>query len=82
LIRSVGQGKDLFGEGNIECTISMFKKQHKCNEFCKWPGFRLVPFPTTTEDKNTEEMEAGCVDSEGSEAEPEAECGEDDSIAS
>ncbi|KAG2113268.1 hypothetical protein BD769DRAFT_1364205, partial [Suillus cothurnatus] len=69
---SVGQGKDLFGEGNIECTVSMFEKQHKCNEFCKWPGFGLAPFPMMTEDENTEE--AGCVDLEGSEAELEAEC--------
>jgi hypothetical protein len=83
LIRSVGQGKDLVGEGNIECTVSMFEKQHKCNEFCKWPGFGLVPFPTTTKDENTaEETEAGNVDSEGSEAELEAECREDASTAS
>ncbi|KAG2090557.1 hypothetical protein BD769DRAFT_1395777 [Suillus cothurnatus] len=77
---SVGQGKDLFGEGNIECTVSMFEKQHKCNEFCKWPGFGLAPFPMTTEDENMEE--AGCVDLEGSEAELEAKCREDASTAS
>jgi hypothetical protein len=58
----------------------MFEKQHKCNEFCKWPGFGLVPFPMTTEDENKEE--AGCVDLEGSEAELEAECREDASTAS
>ncbi|KIK34342.1 hypothetical protein CY34DRAFT_647113 [Suillus luteus UH-Slu-Lm8-n1] len=55
---SVGQGKDLFGEGTMECTVSMFEKQHKCNEFCEWPGFGLVPFATATEDENTEETEA------------------------
>lgn len=71
LIRSVGQGKDLFGEGNMECTVSMFEKQHKCNEFCEWPGFGLVPFATTTEDESTEETEAG-----------EAGCREDGPIAS
>ncbi|KAG2751396.1 hypothetical protein P692DRAFT_20674039, partial [Suillus brevipes Sb2] len=49
-IRSVGEGMDLFGEGNMECTVSMFEKQHKCNEFCEWRGFGLVPFVTTTED--------------------------------
>ncbi|KAG1790000.1 uncharacterized protein HD556DRAFT_1446572 [Suillus plorans] len=68
---SVGQGKDLFGEGNMECTVSMFEKQHKCNEFCEWPGFGLVPFATTTEDESTEETEAG-----------EAGCREDGPIAS
>ncbi|KAG1770854.1 hypothetical protein EV702DRAFT_1202184 [Suillus placidus] len=57
---SVGKGTDLFGEGNMECTVSMFEKQHKCNEFCEWPGFGLVPFATMTEDESTEETEAGC----------------------
>ncbi|KAG1780113.1 hypothetical protein EV702DRAFT_1277004 [Suillus placidus] len=79
LNRSVGEGKDLFGEGNIECTVSMFEKQHKCNEFCEWPGFGLVPFATMTEDENTEETEAGYVDSD---AETEAECRDDAPTAS
>ncbi|KAG1742469.1 hypothetical protein EDB19DRAFT_1594456, partial [Suillus lakei] len=33
-----GEGEDLFGDGNIECTVCMFEKQHKCNEFCRWLG--------------------------------------------
>ncbi|KAG2335884.1 hypothetical protein BDR05DRAFT_1018043 [Suillus weaverae] len=57
---SVGEGTDLFGKGNMECTVSMFEKQHKCNEFCEWPGFGLVPFATMTEDESMEEAEAGC----------------------
>ncbi|KAG1786134.1 uncharacterized protein HD556DRAFT_1313689 [Suillus plorans] len=70
-VQSVGQGKDLFGKGNMECTVSMFEKQHKCNEFCEWPGFGLVPFATTTEDESTEETGAG-----------EVRCREDGPIAS
>ncbi|KAG2344463.1 hypothetical protein BDR05DRAFT_187662 [Suillus weaverae] len=69
---------DLFGEGNMECTVSMFEKQHKCNEFCEWRGFGLVPFVTTTEDKSTEE--AGLPESVDSET--EAGCREDVLITS
>ncbi|KAG1760646.1 hypothetical protein EDD22DRAFT_848322 [Suillus occidentalis] len=75
---SVGEGMDLFGEGNMECTVSMFEKQHKCNEFCEWRGFGLVPFVTTTEDESTEEAELP----ESVDSETEAGCSEDAPIAS
>ncbi|KAG1730901.1 hypothetical protein EDB19DRAFT_2010419 [Suillus lakei] len=75
---SVGKGTDIFGDGNMECTVSMFEKQHKCNEFCEWRGFGLMPFVTTTEDESTEETELpGSVDSE-----TEAGCSEDAPVAS
>ncbi|KAG1740962.1 hypothetical protein EDB19DRAFT_1974957 [Suillus lakei] len=74
---SVGKGTDIFGDGNMECTVSMFEKQHKCNEFCEWRGFGLMPFVTTTEDESTEETELpGSVDSE-----TEAGCSEDAPVA-
>lgn len=59
--RSVGEGEDIFGDGNIECTVRMFEKQHKCNKFCKWPGFGLEAFVEQTEeaeDKVEDKVEA------------------------
>jgi hypothetical protein len=38
---SVSEGKDVFGEGNIEKAVSEFERRHLCNEFCKWPTFGL-----------------------------------------
>ncbi|KAG1830417.1 hypothetical protein EV424DRAFT_1315609 [Suillus variegatus] len=32
---------NIFGDGNIERAVSMFKKEHNCNKFCKWSGFKL-----------------------------------------
>ncbi|KAG1792078.1 uncharacterized protein HD556DRAFT_1239920, partial [Suillus plorans] len=29
---------DIFGEGNIEASISKFEDQHACNEYCEWFG--------------------------------------------
>jgi hypothetical protein len=37
----VNNGKDIFGDGNIECAVSMFKQGHNCNKYCKWSGFKL-----------------------------------------
>jgi len=31
----------LFGEGNLEGTVEIFKEQHICNAYCRWPGFAL-----------------------------------------
>jgi len=42
---SVSEGKDIFGDGNIEVEVSMFKKNHICNDYCKWRGFGLESFP-------------------------------------
>ncbi|KAG2158617.1 uncharacterized protein EDB93DRAFT_1100274 [Suillus bovinus] len=77
-VQSVGEGMDLFGKGNMECTVSMFEKQHKCNEFCEWRGFGLVPFVMMTEDESTEEAELP----ESADSETEAGCREDAPIAS
>ncbi|KAG2336357.1 hypothetical protein BDR05DRAFT_896840 [Suillus weaverae] len=35
---SVSDGCDIFGEGNIEASISKFEDQHACNEYCGWFG--------------------------------------------
>ncbi|KAG1878330.1 hypothetical protein F4604DRAFT_1680016 [Suillus subluteus] len=38
---SVNDGKDMFGDGNIERAVSTFEKAHHCNDYCKWSGFKL-----------------------------------------
>ncbi|KAI5999707.1 hypothetical protein EDD15DRAFT_2151225, partial [Pisolithus albus] len=38
---SIGDGSDVFSEGNVESTVASFEKHHECNRFCKWPGFGL-----------------------------------------
>ncbi|KAG2029448.1 hypothetical protein BDR03DRAFT_1018380 [Suillus americanus] len=35
---SVSNGCDIFGEGNIEASVSKFEDQHACNEYCEWFG--------------------------------------------
>ncbi|KAI5991632.1 hypothetical protein EDD15DRAFT_2368972 [Pisolithus albus] len=45
---SVGDGLDVFSEGNVESTVASFEKHHECNRFCKWPGFGLNEFGTAT----------------------------------
>lgn len=60
--RSVNEGEDLFGDGNIECTVRMFQKQHKCNEFCRWPGFGLEPFTDSEMEEAEDEVEANVED--------------------
>ncbi|KIK37538.1 hypothetical protein CY34DRAFT_92565, partial [Suillus luteus UH-Slu-Lm8-n1] len=37
----VNNGKDVFGDGNIERAVSTFKQEHNCNKYCKWSGFKL-----------------------------------------
>jgi hypothetical protein len=37
----VSEGKDVFGDGNIELAVSMFEKKHVCNDYCTWSGFKL-----------------------------------------
>ncbi|KAG9308116.1 hypothetical protein JVU11DRAFT_12516 [Chiua virens] len=39
---SIGDG--LFCEGNLEKAVELFREEHVCNHFCKWPGFELLPF--------------------------------------
>ncbi|KAG1754165.1 hypothetical protein EDB19DRAFT_1823558 [Suillus lakei] len=39
--RSVNEGIDLFGDGNIASVVDDFKAGHLCNRYCKWPGFGL-----------------------------------------
>ncbi|KAG1801309.1 hypothetical protein EV424DRAFT_1545421 [Suillus variegatus] len=39
--RSVGEGEDLFGDGNIASMVDDFETKHVCNYYCKWPGFGL-----------------------------------------
>lgn len=41
---SVGEGQDIFSEGNVETTVRLFETRHKCNHFCEWPGFGLKKF--------------------------------------
>ncbi|KAI6123338.1 hypothetical protein EV401DRAFT_1293052 [Pisolithus croceorrhizus] len=43
---SVGEGLDVFSEGNVKSTVASFEKHHECNRFCKWPGFCLNQFGT------------------------------------
>jgi hypothetical protein len=44
LFRSVSEGEDIFGEGNIEKAVGLFEEQHVCNYYCRWPGFGLNSF--------------------------------------
>ena len=37
-------GFDLFCPSNLEKAMELFKDEHICNDFCKWPGFKLSPF--------------------------------------
>ncbi|KAG1763418.1 hypothetical protein EV702DRAFT_1051821 [Suillus placidus] len=41
LSSSVGDGNDLFGDGNIASMVDDFETKHVCNYYCKWPGFGL-----------------------------------------
>ncbi|KAF9232882.1 hypothetical protein BU15DRAFT_67057 [Melanogaster broomeanus] len=41
---SVGEGRNLFGDGNLEIGVRLFEKEHACNKFCKWLGFGLEGF--------------------------------------
>ncbi|KAG2035985.1 hypothetical protein BDR03DRAFT_1012103 [Suillus americanus] len=38
---SVSNGCDIFGEGNIEASVSKFEDQHACNEYCEWFGLEI-----------------------------------------
>jgi hypothetical protein len=42
--RSVSEGNDIFGEGNIEKAVSEFEERHVCNDYCRWEGFALKAF--------------------------------------
>ncbi|KAG1812749.1 hypothetical protein EV424DRAFT_1326870 [Suillus variegatus] len=46
----VNQGKDTFGDGNIENEVSMFEKKHVCNDYCTWSGFGLARLPAVLEE--------------------------------
>ena len=45
--RSVGEGLNLFCEGNIKKGVEQFAQQHLCNKYCKW--FKLSEFQGSTE---------------------------------
>ncbi|KAG1796279.1 uncharacterized protein HD556DRAFT_1234744, partial [Suillus plorans] len=47
-------GSDIFGDGNIEASVSNFETQHACNEYCEWPGFGLKAFVKEVNDENDE----------------------------
>ncbi|KAJ7443392.1 hypothetical protein B0H11DRAFT_2092188 [Mycena galericulata] len=42
---SIGDGVEIFGEGNVPAAFEAFPKQHICNQFCRW--FKLPPFEET-----------------------------------
>ncbi|KIM60698.1 hypothetical protein SCLCIDRAFT_90261, partial [Scleroderma citrinum Foug A] len=46
---SVGEGQDMFSEGNVETTIRLFEMRHKCNHFCEWPAFGLKKYGASTQ---------------------------------
>ncbi|KAG1833589.1 hypothetical protein F4604DRAFT_1605331, partial [Suillus subluteus] len=41
---TVNGGKNMFGDGNIEVSVSKFEREHICNKFCRWSGFGLKSF--------------------------------------
>ncbi|KAG9311681.1 hypothetical protein JVU11DRAFT_7918 [Chiua virens] len=41
---SVGEGSNIFSEGNLEKGVEEFENEHICNKYCKWPGFSLATF--------------------------------------
>ncbi|KAG0709186.1 hypothetical protein DFH29DRAFT_870203 [Suillus ampliporus] len=59
----VNNGKDVFGDGNIERAVSAFEKKHDCNDYCKWSGFKLELYKAakvgTETEMGTAEMEMG-----------------------
>jgi len=54
--RSVSNGFDIFGDGNIAESISNFETQHACNKYCKWPAFGLKAFVKEVNDENDKEV--------------------------
>ncbi|KAI6016397.1 hypothetical protein BKA83DRAFT_4498028 [Pisolithus microcarpus] len=53
----VGAGLKLFSEGNLQKGVECFEKQHICNKFCRWEGFRLSTFPESKTPQTEEEEE-------------------------
>ncbi|KAJ7146842.1 hypothetical protein C8R44DRAFT_758323 [Mycena epipterygia] len=33
---SIGDGAEIFGEGNLPAAFNAFPEQHICNKFCHW----------------------------------------------
>ncbi|KAG1896357.1 uncharacterized protein F5891DRAFT_1247366 [Suillus fuscotomentosus] len=69
----VSNGKDVFGDGNIERAVSAFEQKHNCNNYCKWSGFKLELYKAaeigTEMEIGTAGMELGTADMEmGTEA--------------
>ncbi|KAG1773282.1 hypothetical protein EV702DRAFT_1131336 [Suillus placidus] len=50
----VNNGKDVFGDGNIERAVSTFEKEHNCNKYCKWSGFKLKIYEAAKRGTETE----------------------------
>ncbi|KAI6005573.1 hypothetical protein EDD15DRAFT_2358723 [Pisolithus albus] len=53
----VGAGLKLFSEGNLQKGVECFEKQHICNKFCRWEGFRLSTFQESKMPQTEEEEE-------------------------
>jgi len=41
---------------NMENTVRLFETRHRCNHFCKWPGFGLKRFGVSTINEPTRAM--------------------------
>jgi hypothetical protein len=53
LDRSVSEGHDIFGDGNMEMTMSQFEKDHVCNKYCEWPAFGLEAYASGAESETS-----------------------------
>ncbi|KAG2369250.1 hypothetical protein BDR07DRAFT_1268020 [Suillus spraguei] len=53
---------DIFRDGNIELVVSKFEKEHICNNYCIWDGFKLQHYivaQTGMERETSETRELG-----------------------
>jgi hypothetical protein len=57
IISTVSQGKDIFGDGNIEGAVSEFEKQHSCSYYCEWLGFGLHAFKRQQDSDGGDDIE-------------------------
>ncbi|KAG2134630.1 hypothetical protein BD769DRAFT_1353153, partial [Suillus cothurnatus] len=47
------EGHDIFGDGNMEMTVSQFEKDHVCNKYCEWPAFGLEAYASGAESETS-----------------------------
>ncbi|KAJ6603964.1 hypothetical protein B0H10DRAFT_1821761 [Mycena sp. CBHHK59/15] len=45
---SIGEGLDIFGDGNVPAAFNAFPQQHMCNKFCHW--FQLPALKQVVDD--------------------------------